>query len=264
MRLKDKTAVVTGAATGIGKAISVLFAREGAKVIVADLSDREGRDVAAQIKRERNEATFVHADVSEPTHAEMLVRAAVSSYGKLDILVNNAAYYLGDGNILSISDDLWDRIISVDLKGVYLCTKKAIPAMIDNRGGSIINISSVSALMGLSLTAYSSAKAGILAFSRLIAIDFGKYHIRSNVICPGTILTENTMKAYAEKPGLEDRVRRRYPIGRLGEPDDVAYCALYLASDESTFVTGATFVVDGGLTAGAKFDLEYAKEPERA
>jgi 3-oxoacyl-[acyl-carrier protein] reductase len=263
MRLKEKTAIVTGASTGIGKAISILFAREGARIVAADLSDDQGREVVAQIRSEGNEATYLHADVSNAADAEALVQSAVGTYGKLDVLVNNAAAYVGDGNILSIPDDLWDRIIDVDLKGVYLCTKKAIPAMIDNHGGSIIHISSVNALVGLSLTAYSSAKGGIISFSRVIAIDFGKYGIRSNVVCPGTILTENSGKIYAERLGLEDRVRKLYPIGRLGEPQDVSYCALYLASDESTFVTGSTMVVDGGLTAGAKFELEYAKEPER-
>ena len=255
-RLEGKCAIVTGSATGIGKATATLFAQEGAHVIVADV-DEAGRQVVEAIKGDGGEAIFVKADVSQAGDAEHMVDTAVRTYGRLDVLVNNAAVYLGDGNILTVADETWNQIIGVNLKGTYLCCKFAIARMIETGGGSIVNLSSVNALMGLSLTAYTASKGGVQALTRLLAVDFGPKGIRVNSICPGTIMTENSIAIYRERPGLAESVTKMYPMGKLGAPIDVAECALYLASDASSFVTGASFVVDGGLMAGRKFGLDY-------
>jgi len=255
-RLEGKCAIVTGSATGIGKATATLFAQEGARVVVSDV-DEAGRQVVEAIKGDGGEATFVKADVSQAVDAERMVDTAVRTYGRLDVLVNNAAVYRGDGSILTVADETWNQIIGVNLKGTYLCCKFAIARMIETGGGSIVNLSSVNALMGLSLTAYTASKGGVQALTRLLAVDFGSKGIRVNSICPGTIMTENSIAIYRERPGLAESVTRMYPMGKLGAPVDVAECALYLASDASSFVTGASFVVDGGLMAGRKFGLDY-------
>lgn len=256
-RLKGKSAIVTGSATGIGKATAMLFASEGARVVVSDIDEARAREVVSDIVGQSGEAIFVKADVSKPDDAKRLIETTVRSYGQVNILVNNAAVYRGDGNILKVSDEVWDQVIAVNLKGTYLCCKFAIAQMVEQGGGSIVNISSVNALMGFSLAAYTASKGGVEALTRLLAMEFGPKGVRVNSICPGTIMTENSMAIYAERPGLEEQVRKMYPGGRLGAPLDVAECALYLASDAAGFVTGASMVVDGGLTSGRKFELDY-------
>lgn len=256
-RLRGRPAIVTGASTGIGKATAMLFAKEGARVVVSDVDEGGGQQVVSAIQADGGDATFVGADVSQPEDVKRLVDATVQVYGRLEVLVNNAAAYRGDGGILSVPEQIWDQIMTVNLKGTYLCCKFAIAQMIHDGGGSIVNLSSVNARMGLSLTAYTASKGGVEALTRLLAVEFGPKGIRVNSICPGTIMTENSSAIYAERPGLEERVKKMYPAGKLGAPLDVAQCALYLASDESAFVTGASLVVDGGLMAGRKFDLDY-------
>lgn len=254
--LNGKSAIVTGAATGIGKATARLFAKQGARVVLSDI-DEAACQVSDEIRDSGAEATFVKADVSIADDVERLVDATVRTYGRLDILVNNAAAYRGDGSILSVSDAVWSQIINVNLKGTYLCSKFAIARMIESGGGSIVNLSSVNALMGLSLTAYTASKGGVQALTRLLAVEFARKGIRVNSICPGTIMTENSIAIYRERPGLEERITKMYPMGKLGTPADIAEGVLYLASDASSFVTGATLVVDGGLMAGRKFELDY-------
>jgi 3-oxoacyl-[acyl-carrier protein] reductase len=256
-RLGGKSAIVTGSATGIGKATAVLFAKEGARVVVSDIDETGGQQVATAIKAAGGEAIFVKADVSQVAEVERLTEAAVGAHGRVDVLVNNAAVYLGDGSLLLVPDETWDQIIAVNLKGTYLCCKFAIARMIESGGGSIVNLSSVNALMGLSLTAYTASKGGVQALTRLLAVEFAPRGIRVNSICPGTIMTENSIAIYRERPGLEERVTKMYPMGKLGAPLDIAECAVYLASDASSFVTGASLVVDGGLMAGRKFELDY-------
>jgi NAD(P)-dependent dehydrogenase (short-subunit alcohol dehydrogenase family) len=256
-RLKGKSAIVTGSATGIGKATAMLFAREGARVVVSDIDEAPAREVVNDIVAQNGEAIFVKADVSKPDEARQLIQTTVRSYGRVDVLVNNAAVYRGDGDILKVADEVWDKVIGVNLKGTYLCCKFAIAEMVRQGSGSIVNISSVNALMVFSLTAYTASKGGVEALTRLLAMEFGPKGIRVNSICPGTIMTENSIAIYSERPGLEEHVRKMYPAGRLGMPLDVAECALYLASDASAFVTGASMVVDGGLTSGRKFELDY-------
>jgi 3-oxoacyl-[acyl-carrier protein] reductase len=254
--LNGKSAIVTGSATGIGKATAMLFATEGARVVVSDVDEAAGQ-VADAIKKGGGEAIFSRADVSHADDVEQLMDATVRTYGRLDVLVNNAAVYRGDGSILTVTDEVWNQIISVNLKGTYLCCKFAIARMMESGGGSIVNLSSVNALMGLSLTAYTASKGGVQALTRLLAVEFAPKGIRINSICPGTIMTENSTAIYRERPGLEERVTKMYPMGKLGAPADIAECALYLASEASSFVTGATLVVDGGLMAGRKFELDY-------
>jgi NAD(P)-dependent dehydrogenase (short-subunit alcohol dehydrogenase family) len=256
-RLRGKSAIVTGSATGIGKATAMLFASEGARVVVSDIDEAPAREVVNAIVAQNAEAIFVKADVSRAEDVRQLVEASVRSYGRVDVLVNNAAVYRGDGDILKVPDEVWDKVMAVNLKGTYLCCKFAIAQMVEQGGGSIVNISSVNALMGFSLTAYTASKGGVEALTRLLAMEFGPKRIRVNSICPGTIMTENSIAIYAERPGLEQQVTKMYPGGRLGAPLDVAECALYLASDASAFVTGASMVVDGGITSGRKFDLDY-------
>ncbi len=256
-RLRGKSAILTGSATGIGKATAMLFASEGARVVVSDIDEAPAREVVNAIVAQNAEAIFVKADVSRPEDVRQLFEASVRSYGRVDVLVNNAAVYRGDGDILKVADEVWDKVIAVNLKGTYLCCKFAIEQMAEQGGGSIVNISSVNALMGFSLTAYTASKGGVEALTRLLAMEFGPKGIRVNSICPGTIMTENSVAIYSERPGLEEQVKRMYPGGRLGVPLDVAECALYLASDASAFVTGASMVVDGGITSGRKFDLDY-------
>jgi len=255
--LKGKSAIVTGSATGIGKATAILFASEGARVVVSDIDEAPARAVVSAIAAQGGEAIFVKADVSNPEDAKHLIETTVRSYGQVDVLVNNAAVYREDGNILGVPDEVWDKVMAVNLKGTYLCCKFAIAQMAPQGGGSIVNISSVNAFMGFSLTAYTASKGGVEALTRLLAMDFGPKRIRVNSICPGTIMTENSIAIYSERPGLEEQVTKMYPVGRLGAPLDVAQCALYLASDASAFVTGASLVVDGGLTSGRKFELDY-------
>jgi len=256
-RLKGKSAIVTGSATGIGKATAMLFASEGARVVVSDIDEAPAREVVNAIVAQNGEAIFVNADVSKPEDAKQLVETTVRSYGQIDVLVNNAAVYQGDGDILKVPDEVWDKVMAVNLKGKYLCCKFAIAQMAQQRRGSIVNISSVNALMGFSLTAYTASKGGVEALTRLLAMEFGPKGIRINSICPGTIMTENSIAIYSTRPGLEEQVTKMYPAGRLGTPFDVAECALYLASDASAFVTGASLIVDGGLTSGRKFELDY-------
>jgi 3-oxoacyl-[acyl-carrier protein] reductase len=256
-RLKGKSAIITGSATGIGKATAVLFAKEGARVVVSDVDQTGGEQVVAEIKADGGEAIFIKADVSRAADVERLVDGAVQSNGRLDVLVNNAAVYRGDGNLMLVPDDVWDQVMAVNLKGTYLCCKFAIARMMERGGGTIVNLSSVNALMGLSLTAYTASKGGVQALTRLLAVEFAPKGIRINSVCPGTIMTENSIAIYRERPGLEERVRKMYPMGKLGAPLDIAECTVYLASDASSFVTGASLVVDGGLTAGRKFELDF-------
>jgi len=256
-RLKGKAAIVTGSATGIGRATAMLFAQEGARVVVSDVDETGGKRVSEAIQAAGGDAIFVSADISRAEDAARLVETAIRTFGNLDVMVNNAAVYRGDGNIISVPDEVWDQVIAVNLKGTYLCCKFAIGRMIENGGGSIVNLSSVNALAGVSLTAYSASKGGVEALTRLLAVEYAPKGIRVNSICPGTIMTENSIAIYGERPGLEEQVTKMYPLGRLGRPVDIAECAVYLASDASSFVTGASLVVDGGLTASRRFELDY-------
>lgn len=246
MRLKDKIAIVTGAGRGIGRAVALRFAEEGAKVVVDDVDARLGAAVVAAIAAAGGTATFVNADVSDPAAAEGLIAATVAAYGRVDVLVNNAICATAD-----VLNNNWEANLAVALRGTSHCSESAIPVMRDSGGGSIVNIASVNGLIGLqAIHAYSAAKGGVIALTRSLAVAHGKDNIRINCICPGTIQTEVWEPMLARNPKILDEITPWYPLGRIGQPVDIANAALFLASDEASFATGAVFVIDGGLTAG--------------
>ena len=246
MRLRDKVAIVTGAGRGIGKAIAVRFAQEGAKVVVDDVNAAIGTATVSAIIDAGGDALFVNADVSDATEAERLITKAVDTYGTVDILVNNAICSTAD-----VLNNNWEANLAVALRGTSHCTEAVIPTMQQGGGGSIVNIASVNGLMGLQgIHAYSAAKGGVIALTRSMAVAHGKDNIRINCICPGTVQTEVWEPMLERNPHILDEITPWYPLGRIGQPIDIANAALFLASDEARFATGAVFVIDGGLTAG--------------
>lgn len=250
MRLADRVAVITGAASGIGRATAVAFAREGATVVVADVNDAGGADTVRRIEEGGSgRGTFVHTDVSSASQTQELIRRTAESFGRIDILMNNAVITKGE-DILSTDEEAWDQNMSVVLKGVFLCTKAVLPVMVSQGRGSIVNVSSVNGMTGLGGAAYSAAKAGIISLTRTTAVRYGRHGIRVNALCPGTIRTEAWKPILEKCPDVFEMVAPHYPLRRVGEPEEIANAALFLASDESSFATGAVFAIDGGLTAG--------------
>lgn len=246
MRLKNKTAIVTGAGRGIGKAIAIRFAQEGATVIVDDVNDTLGTATVAAITEAGGSAMFINADVADADAAKRLIAATLAAYGKVDILVNNAICSTAD-----VLNNNWEANLAVALRGTNHCTEAVIPAMQKVGGGSIVNIASVNGLIGLQgIHAYAAAKGGVIALTRSMAIAHGKDNIRINCICPGTIQTEVWEPMLERNPKILEEITQWYPLGRIGQPIDIANAALFLASDEANFATGTVLVIDGGLTAG--------------
>ena len=248
MRLEGKVALITGAARGQGAAEARLFAQEGAKVIVADVSDPEGIAVAAEIAEAGGDAIYVHLDVTDESEWEAAVQSAITSFGKLDILVNNAGIWRR-GHVMETSSEQWDDIMDVNAKGVFLGTKAAIPEMRKAGGGSIVNISSTAGLVGSKTSsAYSASKGAVRIFSKSTAIQYASEGIRANSIHPGPIDTDMGDQVGPDPTSREASISRT-ALSRIGTAQDIAYGALYLASDESSFVTGSELVIDGGVTA---------------
>lgn len=251
MRLKDKVALITGAGSGIGRASALLFAGEGAKVVVADINDAAGAETVERIEATGGHAIFVHADVSRAADCEAMIRAAEQTFGQLNALFNNAGIsHAKDDDALNTGEDVWDLTFRINVKGVFLGCKYGIPALRRAGGGSIINTASFVALLGAATPqlAYTASKGAVLSMSRELAVIHARENIRVNALCPGPLRTELLMK-YLNTEAKKQRRLMHIPMGRFGEAKEIAQAALYLASDESSFVTGTEFLVDGGITA---------------
>ncbi len=251
MRLKDKVAIITGGGSGFGEVTARLFASEGAAVMLADIKGETAAAVAESINKEGGRAIWATTDVSSASSVEAMVQATLSAFGHIDILFNNAGIE-SFGTVVECDEALWERTFAVHVRGAYLCSKYAIPAMIDSRrGGVVINVSSVAGLVGLQrMSAYSAAKGAIISLTRSMAADFAQHGIRVNCIAPGTSMTPLGHRLI-ENDTPEKLAQRlsRYPLGRFGQPEEIAKSVLYLASDDSSYATGMCLVVDGGLTA---------------
>ena len=249
MRISDKVAIITGAASGIGRTTAILFAKEGGKVVIADQNEASGDETVDLIRTDGGQAIFTRVNVTSATDIQGMVKTTIDTYGKLNILVNNAGIAIRLP-VVDLPEEDWDRSIDVNLKGIYLGSKYAIPEMIKNDGGAIVNIASIYGLVGgRTRAAYAASKGGVVNLTRSIALDYALYKIRVNCICPGfvnTPLLKNILKTQEEYQALADL----HPIGRLGEMLEIAHGVLYLASDESSFVTGIALPIDGGYTAG--------------
>lgn len=251
MRLRGKVALITGAASGMGRTAAKLFAAEGAKVVIADVTARTGEEAAQEITSAGGEVAFVRVDVSKAADAELMIRSTMERFGGLHVLYNNAGiFHPADGGTVETSEQTWDRVIDINLKGVWLGCKYGIPALLRSGGGSIINVASFVALVGAATPqiAYTASKGAVLAMTREIAVEYARKGIRANALCPGPIETPMLAELLSDP---QRRARRlvHIPIGRFGQAEEVARAALWLASDESSLMTGAALVVDGGITA---------------
>lgn len=247
MRLQNKVALITGGGTGIGRGIALEFAREGARVVIVGRRTEPLQKTQEDIKKLDGNALSIVADVSDMGAVQQLVKRVVGDFGGIDILVNNAGVYIPH-DALTMTDDEWNTIMSVDLKGVWHCTKAVLPQMLKQGKGKIINVSSIAGLIGFEQSAaYCAAKGAVINLTREMALDYAPKQIFVNGIAPGVIESEMTKPMLADEK-LKQSFVEKTPIGRVGVPADIAYCAVYLASDESDFVVGQTFVVDGGWT----------------
>ncbi|MGH2653541.1 MAG: glucose 1-dehydrogenase [Actinomycetota bacterium] len=247
-RLDGKVALITGAAGGMGLAASKLFVEEGARVVMTDVAEDAGRAAAEKIGQG---AAFTRADVSSAADAEAMVRFAVETFGGLHVVYNNAGVVLpNDGGVVETDEETWDRTMAINLKGVWLGCKFGIPAIIESGGGSIINVASFVALMGAATAqiAYTATKGGVLSMTREIAVEYARRGVRANALCPGPIETPLLLQLFADEAAKQRRLVH-VPMGRLGQAEEVVRAALWLASDESSFMTGAAMVVDGGITS---------------
>jgi len=248
MRLANKVALITGGGSGIGKASCLLFAKEGAKVVVVDVKREAAEATAAEIG---DNARAFAADISKASDAEGMVKFAEERFGRLDVIFNNAGiFHPNDESVTNTSEEIWDMVIDVNLKGVFLGCHYAIPALLRAGGGSIINTASFVAIMGAAVPqiAYTASKGGVLAMTREIAVEFARQNIRANSLCPGPVETPLLAELLAD-PARRNRRLVHIPMGRFGRAEEMANAALFLASDESSFITGTSFVVDGGITA---------------
>ncbi len=252
MRLRDKVVLITGGASGMGRLAAVTFAREGARVVALDVSAKAGEDVASEITHHGGQALFVQGDVGREEQVRAAVRRAVERFGGLDVLYNNAGIFPEkDGSVVDVEESVWDQVMNVNLKGIYLCCKHGIPELIRAGGGSIINVASFVALVGCTVPqdAYTASKGGVIALTKSLAVQFGPKRIRTNAIAPGPIETPLLMSWLLNNPEAKQLRLNRIPLGRFGRPEDIVQMALYLASDESTWVNGSVLVVDGGITS---------------
>jgi NAD(P)-dependent dehydrogenase (short-subunit alcohol dehydrogenase family) len=250
-RLEGKVALITGSGSGIGKVAAQRFAAEGAAVVVADISIADAEQVAAGITGSGGTAHAVRVDVADEEQVNSMVAATVVHYGELHVLLNNAGIFPDDdGGVLDTPPETWRKVMEINLKGVWLGCRAAIPAMLESGGGSIVNVASFVALMGAATAqiAYTASKGGVLALTREIAVEFARRGIRANALCPGPVETPLLAELLAD-PARRSRRLVHIPLGRFGRPEEIAAAALFLASDDSSFMTGSALVVDGGITA---------------
>jgi NAD(P)-dependent dehydrogenase (short-subunit alcohol dehydrogenase family) len=245
-RLEDKVAVITGAASGIGRETARRFAEEGAKVCVVDLNDLAGGEVAGDL-----DGLYIHANVTDPDDVQRMYREASEHFGGVDVLFNNAGVSPpDDDSILETEMDAWERVQNVNLKSVYLCCKHGIPCLLERGGGSVINTASFVAVMGAATSqiSYTASKGGVLAMSRELGVQFARQGVRVNALCPGPVNTPLLQELFAKDPEKAARRLVHLPMGRFAEAVEIANAALFLASDESSYVNASTFLVDGGLS----------------
>jgi NAD(P)-dependent dehydrogenase (short-subunit alcohol dehydrogenase family) len=254
--LGGKVALITGAASGIGRASALVFAREGAKVVVVDVNEEGGRETVRLTRETGGEGIFIKADVSKAKDVEAMVKKTVDTYGRLDCAFNNAGIGMRKSTI-DLTEDDWERVIGINLKGVWLCMKYEILQMLKQGGGAIVNTSSGSGVMPLQIVpspAYTASKHGVIGLTKAAALEYAKAGIRINVICPGATRTPMVVRSTDEKERsfseIEEAIITMHPLGRMGEPEELAEAALWLCSDAASFVTGVTLPVDGGALAG--------------
>jgi 3-oxoacyl-[acyl-carrier protein] reductase len=251
MKLANKIALITGAGSGMGRVASLLFAQEGAKVAAIDIDEKGAQETVRMIETGGGKAVAVRADVSKSADAQAMVAATVEKLGAPDIVYNNAGIEGKAAAIVDMADEDFDRVIAINLRGVWLGMKYALPHMIKNGGGAIVNTASIAGLVGLrNSSAYCAAKAGVIAMTKVAALEYGRYNIRVNAICPGAIDTPMVSRVQGGSAMSERAIRRISTLGRIGKPEEIAKMALFLASDDASFATGAPFIVDGGWTIG--------------
>lgn len=259
MKLENQIAFITGAASGIGRATAILFASEGARVIAADVDSELGRETVRIIKKSGGKAEFIKADVTNSIEVKKVIESTAESFGRLDILFNNAGMHCPSGPLLEDIDEKdWDIVLAVNLKGIYLGCKYAIPIMKKQRSGNIISTSSEAGIKAApGMSAYGASKAAIIHLTKSLAMELASFNIRVNCICPGPVLTPIFGKAHGGRPQLDqidvrkmtDEIGKNVPLARMGQPEEVAQAALYLVSNDAAYITGHALVVDGGITA---------------
>ena len=251
MRLEDKVTIITGGASGMGRVAAGMFAKEGARIVLADVSEEAAESAAADVRAAGGQATAVVADVSKEDDARRMVDHAMATYGRVDALYSNAGIMpAADHSVVDTDVETWDKVMAVNVRGVFLGCKYVIPKMVEQGSGSIINVASFVALIGCSVPqdAYTASKGAVLSLTRSLAVQFGPHGVRSNAICPGPVETPLLMD-WLVKDEEAKRIRlARNPTGRFGKPEEIVFMAMYLASDESRWTNGASLVVDGGIT----------------
>ncbi len=247
-RLDGKVVVITGSGSGIGREAALLFSEEGAKLCIADMAQKEGEQTASECK----DAFFQKVDVADPQSVQDMYGATAERYGGIDVLYNNAGIMpADDASVVDTEPDAWQRVQDVNTKGVFLCCKYGIPHLLERGGGSVINVASFVAIVGAATSqiSYTASKGAVLAMTRELSVEFARRGVRVNALCPGPVETPLLMRLFDETPGALERRLVHVPMGRLAQAREIAYGALFLASDEASYVNGATFLVDGGITA---------------